>query len=201
MIGPDNNISGFSKSLYLYIAVGIALIAGVIVYSAEEGNTETSLQTLSRTSQRFAKALAACKTGTFDLHGVTYTATLPGVQPQPGEGDTPQPILTYTNHAVRGNVNSDAFYDMVCTYDMTGADGVTQSYVGVLFGAEDGKFLPGPMLPLGAQVKIDELSINAGISTIRYSASGDQSSGAPIEKKFFLEGDTLTFADTAKGGI
>lgn len=201
MIGPDNNISSFSKNLYLYIALGIALIAGVVVYSAEEGNTETSLKTLSRTSQRFAKALAACKTGTFDLHGVTYTATLPGAQPQVGEGDAPQPLLSYTNHAVRGNVNSDAFYDMVCTYDLTNADGVTQSYVGVLFGGEDGKFYPGPMLGLGAQVKIDELSINTGISTIRYSTTGDVSSGVPIEKRFFLEGDTLTFADTAKGGI
>jgi hypothetical protein len=201
MIGPDNNISGFSKSLYLYIALGIALIAGVVVYSAEEGNTESSLQTLSRTSQRFAKALAACKTGTFDLHGISYTATLPGTQSQAGEGDTASPILTYTNHAVRGNVNSDAFYDMVCTYDLTNSEGVTQSYVGVLFGGEDGKFYPGPMLALGSQVKIDELSINTGISTIRYSTSGDESSGAPIEKKFFLEGDTLTFADTAKGGI
>jgi hypothetical protein len=200
MQGPDNNISGFTKNLYLYISIVFAIVAGVIVYSAAQGNTETSLNVLSKTSQRFAKALAACKTGTFDIHGKSYTVTPRGTPAPTAPDGTTLPVLNYTNHAVRGNVNSDAFYDMVCTYDLIDPTAGTQSYIGVLFGAENSAFFPGPMLLIGPQVKIDALSITSGIGTIDYSSTSTIDA-TQTEKRFFLDGDTLTFADSSKGGF
>jgi hypothetical protein len=189
MQGPDNNISGFTKNLYLYIAIAIAVIAGAVIYFAQQGNTETSLETLSKTSQRFAKALGACKTATLDINGKSYLVTDVGAGALPGDDASVQTVLSYTNHAVRGNVNSDAYNDMVCSYDLTDKDIGTTSYVGVLFGAEDGRFFPGPTLLLGPQVTVDGMSISAGIGTIQYT----ESNGSKVEKKFFLEGDTLIF--------
>lgn len=201
MHGPDNDISSFTKNLYLYIAIAIAIGAAAVTYFAQQGNTETSLQTLSRTSQRFARALAACKTATYDINGKSYTVTLDG-QPQPASADEEiSAMLSYTKHAVRGNVNSDAYYDMVCTYDLTDRDIGTKSYIGVLFGGESGKFFPGPTLLIGPKVHVNGLSISGGIGTINYTEGGDASSGVAVEKRFFLDGDTLTYADNGKSGL
>ncbi|HXK38331.1 MAG TPA: hypothetical protein VJ579_04665 [Candidatus Paceibacterota bacterium] len=190
MEGPDNNISSFTKNLYLYIAIIIALGALAVIYFAQQGNTETSLEALSKTSQRFAKALSACKTATFDINGKSYTVSATGATGLPVDDDTTTAVLQYTNHAVRGTVNSDAYNDMICSYDLTDEAIGTRSYVGVLFGAEDGRFFPGPMLLLGPQVTINTMSVSAGIGTIQFT----DSTGASIEKRFFLEGDTLTFS-------
>lgn len=202
MQGPDNNISGFTKNLYLYITLGIAIIAGAVVYSAQQGNTESSLELLSKTSQRFARAVAACKTAKYEIDGKSYAVT-PAGQPAPevAPGDTPPPVLTFTDHAVRGNVNSDAYYDMVCTYDLTDKDIGTKSYVGVLFGGEGEQFFPGPTLLIGPQVTVNSLSISGGITTISYTEGGALASSASKERKFFLEGDTLSFTDNGKSGF
>ena len=199
MIGPDNSVSGFTKNIYLYLAIGIALIAAVVVYSAAQGNTESELRTLSKTSQRFAKAIGACKTAAFDIGGKHY-ALMAGISPStdPNDGST-LAVLRYTNHAVRGNVNSDAFYDMLCTYDLEDPSvGPTRTYVGVLYGAEGGSFVPGSMLLVGTEVTVSDISISGGIGTISYlDASGGYA--IPMTKKFFLEGDTLIYADTKNG--
>lgn len=195
MEGPNENISSFTKNLYLYIAIGIAIIAGAVVYFAQQGNTETSLETLSKTSDRFAKALAACKTATFDISGTSYLVAPEGQQP---DADTTQPVLVYNNHAVRGNVNSDAFNDMICTYDLTDMTIGAKTYIGVLFGSEDGRFFPGPMLLIGPKVNVETLSITGGIGTITYTESGVS---AKTSRRFYLEGDVLTFNDNGKSGL
>ncbi len=200
MIGPDESIPGFTKNLYLYISIAIAIVAGVIVYSAAQGNTESSLQLLSKTSQRFARALTACKTATFDIAGNRYVVVPQGTVKLDADGNQ-VPVLNYTRHAVRGNVNSDAYYDMLCTYDLIAGDGTKKSYVGALFGAENESFFPGPMLLIGPNEKIDALSISGGIGMLSYT-EGDPATGEKqYTKRFFLDGDTLSFADNGLGGL
>lgn len=175
------------KNAYLLLIIIIGIAASTFIYISSQGNTEESINTLSKTSTKFVKSINACKNARLDIGGQIFQLKNE-IATTSIDGEDGVVSLKYGNHAVRGYMDSGSVNDMVCAYDLTDLDGKTKTYVAVLIGLTEDTFAPVAPILLGDEIDVISMKIEGGKSIIDYTERG---TGNKLSKTLYLDGDVL----------